>query len=59
MLAATDQPDEVGWQLSGEGMGKMFTTEDFGEGLTAFIEKRDPVLEGQAELRSPRAIAIR
>ena len=47
ILAATDQPDQVGWQLSGEGMGKMFSTEDFGEGLTAFIEKRDPVWKGR------------
>jgi enoyl-CoA hydratase len=47
MLEATDQPDDVGWQLSNEGMGKMFSTEDFGEGLTAFIEKRDPVWKGR------------
>ncbi len=47
ILAATDQPDEVGWKLSGEGMMKMFGTEDFGEGLTAFIEKRDPQWKGR------------
>jgi enoyl-CoA hydratase len=40
MLAATDEPDEVGWKLSGDGIMKMFGTEDFGEGLNAFIEKR-------------------
>ena len=47
VLAATDQPDEVGWKLSGEGIMKMFSTEDFGEGLTAFIEKRPPQWKGR------------
>src|SRR5699024_7081711 len=41
-------PDEAeGWRLSGEGMMKMFGTEDFNEGLTAFIEKRDPQWKGR------------
>jgi enoyl-CoA hydratase len=47
ILAATDQPDDVGWKLSGEGIMKMFGTEDFNEGLTAFIEKRDPEWKGR------------
>ncbi len=47
ILAATDQPDEVGWKLSGEGMMKMFGTEDFNEGITAFIEKRPPEWKGR------------
>ena len=47
MLEATDQPDEVGWKMSGDGIVKMFGTEDFTEGLTAFIEKRPPQWKGR------------
>jgi len=47
VLEATDQPDEIGWAMSGEGIMKMFSTEDFTEGLTAFIEKRDPQWKGR------------
>jgi enoyl-CoA hydratase len=47
MLETTDQPDDIGWKMSGDGIMKMFGTEDFSEGLTAFAEKRKPQWKGR------------
>jgi enoyl-CoA hydratase len=47
VIEATHAPDEVGWKMSLEGMAAAMRSDDFREGLIAFIEKRPPQWQGR------------
>lgn len=47
VLEATHASDDIGWKMSFEGMAEAMNSEDFSEGLTAFIEKRPPEWKGR------------
>jgi enoyl-CoA hydratase len=47
VLDTVDADDAAGWRRSGEAMAAAMQSEDFKEGLTAFIEKRPPVWTGR------------
>jgi enoyl-CoA hydratase len=47
VLEATTAPDDVGWRMSREALARLQDSEDYAEGLDAFVEKRPPVWKGR------------
>ena len=41
------EDEATGWRLSSQAMARAMGSEDFKEGLTAFIEKRPPAWIGR------------
>jgi enoyl-CoA hydratase len=47
VLEATGEPDELGFAMCREALNRLMRSEDYREGLAAFVEKRDPAWKGR------------
>lgn len=47
VLGGTYAPDDIGWALSRDAFAAVKTSQDVQEGVTAFIEKREPRWQGR------------